>query len=232
VTRGWVFVYNFCCPSPAQSFSNPNPARLTTVFYCLRSRKSLTICSYCPACNISARTAQKTRLIVVLQSFPWEHICCEAVTQQWPSYIRLFSDRYPATGLHATIFHFAEHYLGNTGPNILESSTRRFYGVNSCFLSYAFASRFLYQKCVGILHGTCQISLRTHVFQILFREISVSLWQSALAFAEFCFRPRSNNVHGTALQESVSLEIQMLLFKLHLRGTYGACFSSDAPFCN
>jgi hypothetical protein len=29
-------VYNFCWPSPAQSFSGPSPAGLMTTFYCLR----------------------------------------------------------------------------------------------------------------------------------------------------------------------------------------------------
>jgi hypothetical protein len=29
-------VYNFCCPSPAQSFSGPSSAWLKTTFYCLR----------------------------------------------------------------------------------------------------------------------------------------------------------------------------------------------------
>jgi hypothetical protein len=29
-------VYNFCCSSPAQLFSDPGPARLMTIFYCLR----------------------------------------------------------------------------------------------------------------------------------------------------------------------------------------------------
>jgi hypothetical protein len=29
-------VYNCCWSSPAQSFSGPNPARLVTIFYCLR----------------------------------------------------------------------------------------------------------------------------------------------------------------------------------------------------
>jgi hypothetical protein len=32
-------------------------------------------CSSCPLYNISARTAQKTPLIVVRQSIPWEQVC-------------------------------------------------------------------------------------------------------------------------------------------------------------
>jgi hypothetical protein len=31
-----LILYNCCWPSPAQSFSDPSPARLTTMFYCLR----------------------------------------------------------------------------------------------------------------------------------------------------------------------------------------------------
>jgi hypothetical protein len=36
LTRGRVCLYNFCWPSPGQSFSGPSSAGLMTVFYCLR----------------------------------------------------------------------------------------------------------------------------------------------------------------------------------------------------
>jgi hypothetical protein len=38
-------VYNFCWPSPAQSFSGPSPVGLVTIFYCLRFETSLFIAS-------------------------------------------------------------------------------------------------------------------------------------------------------------------------------------------
>jgi hypothetical protein len=62
----------------------------------------------CPGYNISSLTAQKTPLlIVVVQSFLWEHVC-EAVTQQQLLYICLFRSTCPATNLHATIYFWNE----------------------------------------------------------------------------------------------------------------------------
>jgi hypothetical protein len=71
----------------------------------IRTRLHTGICrlsTNCPGYNISARTAKKTPLIVVVESFPWEHVCA-AVTQQRPMYICLARGRCRATGLHATI---------------------------------------------------------------------------------------------------------------------------------
>jgi hypothetical protein len=93
-------VYNCCWPSPAQPFSGSRPARFTTKIDCLRFEtrptwrtRSLSLyppgtgwlgytprqwvlnsCSNRPADIISARTGSKTPFIVVLQSFPWEHV--------------------------------------------------------------------------------------------------------------------------------------------------------------
>jgi hypothetical protein len=39
-------VYNWCWPSPAQSFSGPSLVGLATIFYCLRFRTSLYVASY------------------------------------------------------------------------------------------------------------------------------------------------------------------------------------------
>jgi hypothetical protein len=40
-------VFCICCrPSPAQSFSGPNPFRIVTIFYCLRFETSLLVASY------------------------------------------------------------------------------------------------------------------------------------------------------------------------------------------
>jgi hypothetical protein len=39
-------VCNCCCSSSAQSFSGPNPAGLTTIFYCLRFEISPFVASY------------------------------------------------------------------------------------------------------------------------------------------------------------------------------------------
>jgi hypothetical protein len=41
-------VYNFCWPSPAQSFSGPSSMGLVTIFYCLRFEISLSVASYDP----------------------------------------------------------------------------------------------------------------------------------------------------------------------------------------
>jgi hypothetical protein len=38
--------YNYCWPLPAQSFSDPSPVGLATVFYCLRFETSLFVASY------------------------------------------------------------------------------------------------------------------------------------------------------------------------------------------
>jgi hypothetical protein len=38
----WYAVYNCCWPSPEQSFSGPSPARLKTIFCCLRLENSST----------------------------------------------------------------------------------------------------------------------------------------------------------------------------------------------
>jgi hypothetical protein len=39
-------VYNYCCPSPAESFSGPGPVGLATIFYCLRFETFLFVASY------------------------------------------------------------------------------------------------------------------------------------------------------------------------------------------
>jgi hypothetical protein len=39
-------VYNFCWPSPAQSFSGPSRVGLAIIYYCLRFETSLFIASY------------------------------------------------------------------------------------------------------------------------------------------------------------------------------------------
>jgi hypothetical protein len=39
-------VYNYCWPSPAQSFSGLSPLRLVAIFYCLRFETSLFVASY------------------------------------------------------------------------------------------------------------------------------------------------------------------------------------------
>jgi hypothetical protein len=46
LTRGRVCCYNCCWSSPAQSFSDPSPVELATIFYCLRFEISLFVASY------------------------------------------------------------------------------------------------------------------------------------------------------------------------------------------
>jgi hypothetical protein len=52
LTRGWFRRYNCCWSSPAQSFSDPSPAELKTLFYCLRFGTSLFVASWRPGPRI------------------------------------------------------------------------------------------------------------------------------------------------------------------------------------
>jgi hypothetical protein len=58
LTRGRVYRYNCCWPSPAQSFSGPSPVGHATIFYCLRFETSIFVSLF----SVEVQTKQGTSM--------------------------------------------------------------------------------------------------------------------------------------------------------------------------
>jgi hypothetical protein len=138
LTRGRVCRLQLLLASPAQSFSSPSPLGLAAIFYCLRFETSLfsppttlkatvevfdhastrdwRLSTNCHGYNISVRIAQKTPLlIVVVQSFLWEHVCLRSrFLATALVYICLSRGSFPGTSLHATIYFWNEWMIAET----------------------------------------------------------------------------------------------------------------------
>jgi hypothetical protein len=90
----------FCVFTSHFLVTDPNKV-LSLRRYGLANIPHLTHCSICPGYNISAWTTQKTPLIVVVQLFPWKHICLRSGYSA-TALVCLSRGRCPSTGLHAT----------------------------------------------------------------------------------------------------------------------------------
>jgi hypothetical protein len=120
-------IFNFCWPSPAQSFSGPSPLGIATIFYCLRYEASIFVASYdsqgyggdiltrlhtgLTPLNEPTRKHRSPFLphfyfrvclrsdVIATQTVYWSHGDCLATVVSF----RLFRDRCLARSPHATI---------------------------------------------------------------------------------------------------------------------------------